>query len=169
MTTNVNFSVLARSALGASVLLLMPAMASASDQGDDIVVSSGSAMEQWQRQTTAQLDRRLSHGAPLRTDTRNTIVQITFTRGDDGKPDNVQFYNREGSWQERSIAKRAVKSLDNLDLVPIATSEEPNFLASIIFANDERSLDMLRERLDKMESARLASAGPQAKYLALGY
>ncbi|AOL94544.1 hypothetical protein [Porphyrobacter sp. LM 6] len=155
--------------LGATVFVAAPLAPASADDGDDIVVSSTSAMDKWQQATTARLDRAMRRGDPLRTDTGNSIVQITFTRGPDGKPANPQFYNGEGSWIERRIAKQAVMSLDNLDEVPVKRAGEVRFIANLIFAEDYRSLNKLRGRLLTMESARVAAKDERSTYIALGY
>ncbi|MCL9983422.1 MAG: hypothetical protein NBV60_09725 [Erythrobacter sp.] len=147
---------------------LLPVTALAEGEGEDIVVSSGSAMQQWQQRTTAELNRALMREPPGAT-TENAIIQITFTLGEDGKAANPQFFNRDGSFLERSMAKRAIMSLDNLAEVPVADREDARFLASIIFANDPRSYTKLQARLRKMEQARIASRDDRRQYLALGY
>lgn len=156
------------SAAGACMAALLPVTALAEGQGEDIVVSSGSAMQQWQQRTTAELNRALMREPPGAT-TENAIIQITFTLGEDGKAANPQFYNRDGSFLERSMAKRAIMSLDHLADVPVADREDARFLASIIFANDPRSYTKLQRRLRKMEQARIASRDDRRQYLALGY
>ena len=168
MFTRTGLTTFAVSAAGACMAALLPVTALAEGEGEDIVVSSGSAMQQWQQRTTAELNRALMREPPGAT-TENAIVQITFTLGEDGKATDQQFYNRDGSFLERSMAKRAIKSLDNLAEVPVADRSQTRFLASIIFANDPRSHSKLQARLRKMEQARLASRDGRHQYLALGY
>lgn len=168
MFSRTEFTVFAVSAVGACLVSLLPVTASAANEGDDIVVSSGSALEKWQQRTTAELNSALMR-EPMGATTENAIVQITFTLGEDGKATDQQFYNRDGSFLERSMAKRAIKSLDNLADVPVADRSQTRFLASIIFANDPRSYSKLQARLRKMEQARLASRDGRHQYLALGY
>jgi hypothetical protein len=171
MLTFLKWATLAGNAAGVCALLALPveAMASGSTGNDDIVVKSASAMQQWQKQTTVKLNRALQRAEPMRTNPEPAIVQISFKRGTDGRPEDIRFYNDEGGWLERMIAKRAVKSLDNLDQVPAVSAGEVHFLANIIFADDERDHDRLRKRLETMERARLASADPGRTLLALGY
>lgn len=154
--------------IGACMITVMPVTVAAENGDDDIVVSSGSATQKWQQRTTAQLNRALVR-EPMGATTENAIVQITFTLGEDGKAANPQFYNREGSSLERSMAKRAIMSLDTLADVPVADPSEVRFLANIIFANDARSHAKLQARLRKMEQKRLASRDGRQQYLALGY
>lgn len=169
MTTRVRFAVLAGSALGVAALFVLPVTTAAGGgNNDDIVVRSVTAMEQWQSKTTTELNRALMREPPGAT-TENAIVQITFTLDEEGKAENLQFYNRDGSWLERNMAKRAISRLETLAEVPVANPGEAQFLASIIFANDARNYARLQRRLEKLESARLASAGPGRRYLALGY
>lgn len=169
MTTTLKFAILLGSAVGASLIFALPVTASPADADDDIVVVSAGAMQKWQQETNAQLDRALQVAAPRDAVTGNSIVQITFTRGPDGKPENPQFYNREGNWTERWIARRAVQSLDNLGEVPVVEAGQVRFLANVIFADDYHNLRKLRSRLEVMERERLAAGGPGSKYLALGY
>ena len=169
MTTTLKFAILLGSAVGASLIFALPVTASPADADDDIVVVSAGAMQKWQQETNARLDRALQVAAPRDAVTGNSIVQITFTRGPDGKPENPQFYNREGNWTERWIAKRAVQSLDNLGEVPVIEAGQVRFLANVIFADDYHNLRKLRSRLEVMERERLAAGGPGSKYLALGY
>lgn len=168
MTNRLTFSVLARSALSAAALFALPVSALAGGQSDDIVVRSGTAMEQWQQKTTIELNRALMQEPPGAT-TENAIVQITFTLGEDGKADNLQFYRRDGSILERMMAKRAIRSLDSLTEVPVAKPDEARFLASIIFANDARNYARLQRQLAKLETVLRASEDPQNRYFALGY
>ena len=156
-------------AAGICGILLGPVVASASQPGEDIVVSPGSAMQHWHSEASDHLDRALRRASPTRTENKNAIVQIAFTRDANGRATDLEFVNREGGWFERSTAKRAVRSLDNLDEVPVTQSGEVYFLANIIFANDQRSHDQLKDRLAQMETARLAENSPRSKYIALGY
>ena len=106
---------------------------------------------------------------PMGATTENAIVQISFTLDEDGKAENLQFYNRDGTNLERGVAKRAIERLTHLGDVPVDHPRDARFLASIIFANDALSYSKLRGRLGKMEEARLASADGRRQYLALGY
>jgi hypothetical protein len=157
MTTTLKFAILLGNAVGASLIFALPVTASPADADDDIVVVSAGAMQKWQQETNARLDRALQVAAPRDAVTGNSIVQITFTRGPDGKPENPQFYNREGNWTERWIARRAVQSLDNLGEVPVVEAGQVRFLANVIFADDYHNLRKLRSRLEVMERERLAA------------
>lgn len=168
MITGKNFAVLARTALGVTALFVLPVTASAGEDSDDIVVSSGTPMKQWQQKTTKELNRVLMW-EPSGATTENAIVQITFTLGEDGKAANLELYNRDGSTLEQNMAMRAIRRLDTLAEVPIAEPQKAKFLASIIFANDQRTHDKLQRKLEKMEQARLVSLDPGQRYLALGY
>lgn len=168
MFTKTGLTTFAMSAAGACMAALLPVTASAEGPGEDIVVNSVSAMQQWQQRTTAELNQALMR-EPLGATTENAIIQITFTLGEDGKATEPRFYNRDGSSLERSMAKRAIMSLENLADVPLVDRENARFLASIIFANDPRNYTKLQARLRKMEQARIASRDGRRQYLALGY
>ncbi len=168
MTTRSGFRALFWSAASAAALFVFPVTARADSDGDVLVVRSGTAMEQWRQKTTAELNRLLMV-EPAYSTTENAIVQISFTLGEDGMAANPQFYNRDGSQSERMAAQRAIERLANLAEVPVTSSDQPRFLANIIFASDARTLARLQRRLEKMETVRLASENPRDRYIALGY
>lgn len=155
-------------ALGAALLLAVPASVAADHS--DIVVQPSPALQDWQQDTSKQLNRALDRGGSQYTPFRsanNSIVQIGFTLGEDGRPDDVQVYDGDGNWAAKRAARRAVKSLAGLDQVPVANPQNVQFLANIIFADNERIHDRLEKRLQQMEAARLASSGPERTYVAL--
>ena len=167
MNTNTQKSSIAR-AIGAAILLAVPIGALASDEGSDIIVQPTFAMDQWQEETTHDLNRALSKGGVrFRGEPNSAIVQITFSLGEDGKADDVRLYNDDGNWFAKRIALRAVKRLDNLDEVPVDNPQDVQFLANIIFANDERTQERLSRRLAESEAERMATAGKARTYLAL--
>lgn len=169
MNTITNISKIACTAIGAALLLAVPVGTLASDKSDDIVVSPSAAMQQWQAETTQDLNQALrGGGVRYRGEPNNAIVQITFDLGEDGKAENVQLHNGEGNYFARKIAIRAVKRLDGLDKVPVSDPQDAQFLANIIFANSKDQMARLEERLEDMERARLASAGEDRTYIALG-
>ena len=171
MITNNRLNTLSLRAIGAALLLAVPVGTLASDESDDIIVQPTAAMAQWQADTTRDLNRALAAGGVrYRGSPNDSIVQITFTLGEDGKADNVELYkdyNDSANWLARKMAVRAVKRLDGLDQVPVSNPQDARFLANIIFASNERVHEKLEERLEQSERARLASAGKGRTYLAL--
>lgn len=168
MNTNTKISTIACRAIGAALLLAVPAGTMASDEGDDIIVSPKSAMEQWQQGVTSELNRALvGGGVRHRGEPNNAIVQVTFSLGDDGKPDNVQLYNTEGNFVAERMAVRAVRRLNSIDEVPVQNPQDTQFLANIIFADNDRIHDRLEQRLEQSEAARIASTGEARTYIAL--
>lgn len=169
MTRHINISTGSLRAIALAMLLALPTAASASSDSDDIVVRSQSPMDEWTSQTSAELNRALSRGINARGQPDNAIVQVTFTLDDNGKAENLEFLSREGNLFNRDMARRAIRRLKNLDQVPVEDVQSAQFLANIIFANNERVHTDLSSRLEKMETARLASKERAATYIALGY
>lgn len=165
MTYN-TFNNLTVRAIGAALLLSVPAVATADH---DIIVQPSPELQQWQADTSQDLTRALERGGRQYTVQRanNSIVQIAFSVGEDGRPDDVEVLEGDGNWAARRVAKRAVNRLDNLDRVPVANPGNVQFLANIIFADNGRIHKRLEERLEQMEAARMASTGPERTYIAL--
>lgn len=155
--------------LGVALLVAVPAIASADHS--DIIVQPSPELVQWQENASADLDRAILRGATRYTTqgVNNSIVQVTFRAGPDGKPAGIEVYESDGNFAAKSLAKRAVSRLSNLDEVPVANPGNAQFLANIIFAENERVADRLEQRLREMEAVRLASTGPERTYIALGY
>lgn len=168
MITHLKNSKLACSAIGAALMLAVPSATFASDEGDDIIVSPSSEVQQWQDDTSRDLDRALSSGSTrYRGAPNNAIVQVTFKLGENGRADDVSIINGEGNYFAKRIAVRAVKRLRDLDGVPVEDPQAVTFLANIIFANSDTSQKRLERRLAGMERERLASTGRARTYLAL--
>lgn len=164
-----NLNKLTARTLGVALLLAVPAVASADHS--DIIVQPSPELVQWQQDTSEDLERALLRGGTRYTTrgVNNSIVQITFRAGPDGKPDGIEVYESDGNFAAKSLAKRAVSRLSNLNAVPVESPGNAQFLANIIFASDERTFERLEDRLAKMEAVRMASAGPDRTYIALGF
>ena len=170
MTINTSISTLARNAIGAAILVAIPASALASQNGDDIIVRSQAALEEWRKDTSSDLNRLLARTDIVkRGKPNNAIVQVTFDIGEDGKAENIQLYNDEGNWAAERHAIYAVKRLRGLDEVPVTNPQDAQVLANIIFSSNRMNHDRLFERLEKMERARMASKDEASTYIALGY
>lgn len=169
MTRHINISTGSLHAIALAMLLALPTAASAASDNNDIVVRSQSPMEEWTSQTSAELNRALSQRLNAREEPNNAIVQVTFTVDGDGRAGELEFLKGNGNRQARDITRRAIRRLKNLDQVPVANVEDAHFLANIIFASNERVHTELASRLEKMETARLASRQREATYIALGY
>ncbi len=163
--TYYNLKTLTGRALGAALLLSVPGVVSADHS--DIVVQPSPALEQWQQETSTDLNRALKRRAPFEQRINNAIVQVAFSAGEDGRPDTIEVLDGNGNWAAKRAAKRAVSTLDDLDDVPVANAQNVQFLANIIFADNERTRDRLEQRLIELEVDRLASAGPERTYIAL--
>ena len=167
MNTFTKFASAAACAAALSLPLAAPAWAG--EQNDDIVVTSPAAMEQWQAETTKDLNRALAR-EPLSRKVRpnNSIVEVAFTMGADGRAENVEVIYGNGNWAARRAAKYAVNSLDTLDSVPVTNREDARFLASIIFANDKETHDEIAAKRDRKHAERFAAAGGRNEYILLG-
>ena len=151
----------APAAMIAAALCALPlASPAAAGEGDDIVVSSRAAMEQWQAETTASINRALLRDpASRRVPTNNAIVEVAFTLGADGQADNIRIVGGEGNWAARHAAKYAVRSLDRLGEVPVRNARGQKFVANIIFADNKETHKKLSARLENTREQRLAEAG----------
>ncbi|MFL0354910.1 energy transducer TonB [Erythrobacter sp. GH1-10] len=169
MNTNTKIPALfVRRAIGAAILLAVPAGALASGDGDDIIVRSQPAMDKWQAETTQDLSRYL-RGGPVSSRARpnNAIVQVSFSVDEEGKPENVALFQSGGNWAANHMALRAVRRLKNLSEVPVSNPREVEFLANIIFADTDDHYERLSARLEQSESERIASSGRARTYIAL--
>lgn len=145
------------------------AAAHAGESGDDIVVTSTGEMQAWQADTTRSLDRALQNSPFERTATPGSgIVQVSFTIGADGRPDNVELYNSTANWSADRSAMYAVRRLGDISDVPVSNPQGAQFLANIIFAQNEAEHDKLAAKLERSEATRLASGTPASTYIALG-
>ncbi len=156
-------------ALAAALVLPLAAPVAAGEKSDDLVVRPVDAMDEWQKETTRDLNRALAF-APGATKVRpdNGIVQMTFTLGANGKAENIKLYNSSANLMAERIARRAVRKLDNLDQVPVRDKSEVKFLANMIFADNEDIKERLMAKLEKSENARLARANADGDYVSFG-
>lgn len=153
--------------LAAAFTLPLAAPAYAGEDSDDIVVRSNAAMQQWQAETTADINRALARD-PMSRKVRpnNAIVEVAFTLGANGEAENIRVLDGTGNWSARRAAKIAVRSLDTLDEVPVSNPAEQKFLAQIVFADDKQTHTKLMAKLNQSRSERLASADND--YILLG-
>ena len=159
----------AAAACAAALALPLAAPVAAGEKSDDIVVRSAAAMEQWQADTTRDINRSLAR-MPLaqKVHPNNAIVEVAFTLGDDGRADNIVVLKGDGNWAARRAAKYAVRSLDTLDEVPVRNRENARFLAQIVFADNLDTHETLTARLEKSNTARFAEAQGDDNPILLG-
>jgi len=162
-----HLAVLPAAALAFTLPFAAPAMAG--ENSDGIVVRSQAALEEWQAATTKDINRSLKHARiPRNAFPNNAVVQVTFTLGADGKPENVAFLRGSGNWVARKVAMYAVRRLDDLDKVPVTNPQNAQFLANIFFASDKATHKQLAAQLEKAERTRIAAAGGEEEYILLG-
>ncbi len=167
MNTLTKYALLPASAFALALPFSVPA--SAGDKSEDIVVTSPAKMAEWQSATTKDINRSLKN-APIPTHARpnSSVVQITFTLGENGKPDNIEVLNGNGNWAARKTAAYAVRRLDGLDQVPVTNAQNAQFLANIFFASTPEDYKALKMALKKSEAKRLAAADGEDEYILLG-
>ncbi len=162
-----HLAVLPAAALAFTLPFAAPAVAG--EKSDGIVVRSQEALEEWQAQTTKDINRSLRN-APIPNNARpnNSVVQITFTLGADGKPENIETLDGSGNWAARKAARYAVRRLNDLDTVPVSNAQNAQFLANIFFASSADMHKQLAAQLKKSERSRLAAAEGEKEYILLG-
>lgn len=156
-------------ALAAALALPLAAPALAGEKSDDIVVSSKAAMEQWQADTTADINRTLARDPTSRkTPPNNAVVEVAFTLGADGRAENIEILDGYGNWSARRAAKYAVRALDTLGDVPVRDRTGTAFLAQIIFADNEEIHAKLTKKAAKARAARFAAMEENERPILLG-
>lgn len=164
-------------AVAAAISLTLVAPVSAGEKAPDtaaahsapIVVHSQKAMEQWQADTTRDLNRALTRDPVARkVHPNNSIVEVAFRLGNDGKPENVRVVDGNGNWAARRAAKHAVRTLGTLGSVPIATPEGTRFLASIIFADTMEMHDKLAAKAAGSRAMRFAASDGEDQPILIG-
>lgn len=136
---------------------------------ENIVVTSRVEMKAWQNEATRQLDRALRSSPIERTASPSEgIVQVAFTLGADGRADNIEVVSNSANWVARKSAVHAVRRLSNLDSVPVTNRRGAQFLANLIFADDEIAHRDLAARLAEAENARLALGEEEEMTIVLG-
>jgi hypothetical protein len=159
----------AAAACAAAMSLPLAAPAAAGDADDPIVVSSVKQMQEWQKDTTRELDHALARAPLGRTFLpNNAVVEVAFTLGADGRAANIEVLDGKGNQAARWAAKYAVRSLDGLDEVPVTNRKNARFLASIIFADDKADHRRLVAQRDARRAAYLASTDPEGRTILLG-
>ena len=166
MTALSKFAPVAAFAAALALPLASPALAD--DEADPIVVSSKVAMQEWQAETTRDLNRALAF-APMARKTRpnESLVQVTFSLGADGRADDIKVRGGDGNIVARQTAIYAVRQLDGLADVPVRDAASQRFLANIYFANDKKTLIALKQQAQESR-ARLAANGDGEDYILLG-
>ncbi|MDJ0642941.1 MAG: hypothetical protein QNJ15_08995 [Erythrobacter sp.] len=167
MKTLTQFVALPVAALGLALPFSAPAVAG--EKSDGIVVTSMAKMKEWQAETTKDINRSL-RSAPIPNSSRpnKAVVQIAFTLGADGKPDNIEVLDGRGNWAARRAASYAVRRLNDLDQVPVTNPADAQFLANIFFAGTAEDYKELKAQLKKSEARRLAAADGEEEYILLG-
>lgn len=152
--------------------LFIPAVMAMAVTADSSLVQSepsGAAMEQWQQETTAALNRWLARAPSLeRRRPNEAIVQVAFTVNDLGQADDIRLLPGSGNWSANSAARYAVERLDTLGSMPASTSGQQRLLANIIFFRTEKAREQLLRELDRSERLRLSSFSAERDYLAIG-
>lgn len=164
MHTLIKTTLAAASALAAASLTV-PATA-----GDEpILVQPTAAMEDWTETTERALDKRLIDAVWLsRINPTSGIVQLRFSLNDDGRANDIEVYRSSGQRRTDRVAMRAVRSLANLDEVPVDNPRAQTFQANIIFANTLQEHQALTEELAKVEAKRLARGESERSVVSLG-
>ncbi len=167
MKTLTKYTLLPAAAFAIAVPFSAPAVAG--EKSDAIVVTSMAKMKEWQAETTKDINRSL-RAAPMPSSSRpnNAVVQIAFTLGADGKPDNLEVLDGNGNWAARRAASYAVRRLNDLDQVPVSNPQNAQFLANIFFASTAQDHRELKAQLKKSEAKRLAAAQGEEEYILLG-
>ncbi len=168
MTTRTNKATSALGAIAAALTLTFVAPAFAGEPSD-IVVRSDAAMTNWQESTTADLNRSLARDPIARKVRPNkSYVEVSFTLGADGKADNIAVTGGNGNWAAKRSARYAVRTLDTLDEVPVANPQGARFLASIVFADNERDYREMSALASARRTARFASIAQEDRPILLG-
>ena len=155
----------------AAFALALPfsAPAIAGEKSNDIVVTSMAKMKEWQAETTRDINRSLRQvPLPNRARPNNSVVQITFTLGADGKAENIEMLRGNGNRAARKAASYAIRRLNDLAQVPVTNAQNAQFLANIIFASTPEAHRKLKAALKKSEAKRLAASDGDEQYVLLG-
>ncbi len=172
MNTYTKLACSTAAALSLALLVAVPASANpvtAAGSSQEILVNSRAAMEEWQAETTKDLNRALGR-VPLarKVVPNNAVVQVAFTLGADGMADNIEVLDGRGNWAARRTAAQAVRQLDDLASVPVANPQKAKFIANVIFASTPRKRDELAAKLWKSEASRIAASKDVETTIMLG-
>lgn len=122
----------------------------------------------WSTDVSKKLERKLEAAAPLRAlDPTSGIVQVRFSRDDNGRPRDVRVFRSAGSRSAKAMAMRAVRNLRDLPPLPGTYAQSNDILANLVFANSEDHLADLSRKLRVWETERLARSPTSARVLAL--
>lgn len=152
-----------------AILLAAPLTYAAPERVENAAQELQSALALWQAETTEALNRALADSSAARLmRPNNTIVQVTFTLGEDGRAKNIKVLPGDANWPARRAAIFAVRQLANLDEAPVPHLQKTRFLANIVFFDREDVRSRLLERLHLSEAQRHSSADELSAYLVIG-
>lgn len=118
-------------------------------------------------QVSKDLDRQLAriHFDPREDATG--IAKVRFQASPDGRATQVEIYQRSGSGQLDSAARRAVRGLTNLTPLPYGSEDGQVIQANIVVAGSRQEMQRLTSRLSREEAARIARSPQERAVLAL--
>lgn len=135
----------------------------------NIVVTPDVQHQEFVEKVSRDLDRQLRVAARSEDAPNGEGISIVrFTRASDGDAENVKLYRASGKRGFDRIAMRAVTRLRSLDSTPAGIEQDQVYQANIIFAEDIRDVDQLKQQLAAEESARMASSLSERKVFAFG-
>lgn len=135
----------------------------------NIVVTPDVQHQEFVEKVSRDLDRQLRVAARLENAPNGEGISIVrFSRASDGVADNVKLYRASGKRGFDRIAMKAVSRLRSLDRAPDGVGQNQVYQANIIFAEDGRGADELRQQLAAEEAARIASGPSEGTVLAFG-
>ena len=150
----------------ATACLALPAVAAAQDYAQETIeVRAISPMADWQKDTTASLNKALARSVSIEN-ANESVVQVGFKVGLDGKAEGVHVLPGSGNKAAQRAAKFAVNNLDTLDELPLTSNGRP-ILANIIFYKTDASRDRLIEELKQSERIRMSDA-TMSDYILIG-
>lgn len=133
-----------------------------------LVVEGSPEVRVWSDDVTDKLDRRLDAARPIRAlDPATGIVQVRFSRDDNGRPRDVRVYRSAAPHSAKAMAMRAVRNLRDLPPLPSTYAQSNDILANLVFANSEEHLEDLSRKLRAWETERLARSPSNVRVLAL--
>jgi TonB family protein len=138
--------------------------APAISKNQPIVVSAASV----EAKVSRDLDRQLENAArTARYDHGDGYAMVRFTRGADGRPENISFYRRSGVSGVDRLARTAVKRLGlNGGLPDTGVANQP-FQANIVLATSQPAFERLAADLGRAERQRLASSAGERAVVAV--
>lgn len=152
-----------------AALLAMPGSALAEKaQNEGFVVSGNPEVRTWTDSVGKKLDNQLAYQQRVArpTDSHTGIVQLRFSRGDDGRPSDIEVYRSSAASNVKSSARRAVARMRGLPPLPAAHALSNEILVNIVLAKDEKHMGQLRSKLAGWEAERLARSPAERRVLA---